>query len=257
MAHVDRPTLRFVVAAVCLLGAAAYARSDTGAVLQARVVAYASASAFAVLDPARKLKRVKLTGVDAPEKAQRFAPQAQQLASEHLGAGPVAIAVDAVDEEANRIHGRVAVDGRDLGLILLEAGLAWCDPADSARLPAALRSAYAHACEQAKSQRRGLWQDAHPVAPWDYRRIPRFDPPPRAEAGKHCRQTGSETLECDDGTRYRTSGRRVIGSDGTVYSRRGNTVTGSDGNRFEVQGNSIYGTDGSVCRVRGRSLDCH
>ena len=63
MAHVDRPTLRLVVAAVCLMGAAACARSDPGAVLQARVVAYASASAFAVLDPAHKLKRVKLTGI--------------------------------------------------------------------------------------------------------------------------------------------------------------------------------------------------
>lgn len=257
MAHVERSTLRLVVAAVCLAGAAAYAQSGAGSIVQARVVAYASASAFAVLDPAQKLRRVKLTGVDAPERSQRFAPQAQRLASDYLGSGPIAITVDAIDEENNRIHGRVSVDGRDLGLVLLEAGLAWCDPADSARLPPSLQVAYGHACKQAKRERRGLWQDAHPMAPWTYRRIPRFDPPASAEPAKHCRETRRETLDCDDGTRYRTSGSRVIGSDGTIYSRRGNTITGSDGNRFEVQGKSIYGTDGSVCRVRGRALDCY
>ena len=135
MTHVDRSILRLFVAAACLAGAAPHAHSDTRAILQARVVAYASASAFAVLDPAEKLKRIKLTGIDAPEKTQRFAPQAQRLASEHLGAGPIAIAVDAIDDD-QRIHGRVSVEGRDLGLILLGAGLAWWDPADNARLPA-------------------------------------------------------------------------------------------------------------------------
>jgi hypothetical protein len=222
------------------------------------VVAYGSASAFAVLDPEQKLRRVKLTGIEAPERKQRFAQQAQRLAADHLGAQPIAIAIDAVGED-NRVHGRVEVDGADLGLTLLEAGLAWCDPADSSRLPAALRSAYAHACDQARGQRRGLWQDAHPIPPWEFRKIPQFDPPPGAGAGagKHCRDIGYQTLQCDDGSRYRTLGSQVYGSDGTIYRRRGNTVTGSDGHHFEVQGPVVYGTDGSVCRKRGTRVDCH
>ncbi len=238
------------------VGSGAYALEGTREVLQARVVAYGSATAFAVLDPAQKVKRIKLTGIDAPEKKQRFAQQAQRLASEYLGTNAIEIAVDAAEEQ--RIHGRVAVDGRDLGLILLEAGLAWCDPADSRHLPGALQTAYTQACSQARSERRGLWQDANPVPPWEYRRIPHFEPlPDERSADRHCREIGYRSVQCDDGVRYRTLGARVIGSDGSSYSRRGNTVTGNDGNRFEVQGSTTYGTDGTVCRTRGRHIECH
>jgi endonuclease YncB( thermonuclease family) len=239
-----------------LIGAGAHAMERAHEVLHARVVAYGSATTFAVLDPAQKVKRIKLTGIDAPEKKQRFAQQAQRLASEHLGTNAIEIAIDAAEER--RIHGRVAVDGRDLGLILLEAGLAWCDPADSRHLPAALQTAYTQACAQARSQQRGLWQDAHPVPPWEYRRIPHFEPlPDERSAERHCREIGYQSVQCDDGVRYRALGSRVLGSDGSSYTRRGNTVSGDDGNRFEVQGSTTYGSDGTVCRTRGRRIDCH
>lgn len=57
----------------------------------------------------------------------------------------------------------VAVDRKGVGLALVEAGLAWhftrysSDP----KLAAAER--------EARAARRGLWQDASPMAPWDYR----------------------------------------------------------------------------------------
>jgi endonuclease YncB( thermonuclease family) len=240
----------------CFTGVTARAADTAREPVRAQVVAYASATAFAVLDPARKLRRIKLTGIDAPERKQRFAQEAQLLASQHLGAGPVEIEIDAIEDE--RIHGRVAVDGRDLGLVLLEAGLAWCDPADSGHLPAVLRSAYAHACAQARSERRGLWQDANPVPPWEYRKVPHFEPPAAERtAERHCRDIGYQSVQCDDGVRYRALGSRAVGSDGTVYSRRGNTISGSDGSRYEAQGTSLYGADGTVCRTRGRQTDCH
>jgi endonuclease YncB( thermonuclease family) len=248
--------LRTLCASLSLLSACAFAQTAPGESLQATVVAYASASAFAVLDAQRKLRRVKLTGIDAPEKKQPFAAQAQQLVSEYLGRTDITIAVDLVDAE-QRLHGRVSVEGRDLGLVLLEAGLAWCDPADSSRVPTALRTAYAQACEQARSERRGLWHQPNPTPPWEYRKVPQFEPLPGARADeRHCREIGYGSLQCDDGSRYRSVGSTVVGPDGTLYTRRGNTVTGSDGHRFEQQGSTVYGTDGTVCRARGRQLDC-
>ncbi|MCC7079751.1 MAG: thermonuclease family protein [Burkholderiales bacterium] len=244
-----------ICALASLASATVHAQPAAGETMYAKIVAYGSASAFAVLDAEKKVRRIKLTGVDAPERDQRFAQQAQRLASDHLGTGPIAITIDAIGDDA-RVHGRVGVDGGDLGLVLLEAGLAWCDPGDSASVPAALRNAYAHACTQARAQRRGVWQDANPVPPWEYRKIPRFGPLPERAQSKHCRQIGYQSLQCDDGTRYRDVGRRVTGSDGSAYSRRGNTVTGNDGNRFQIQGKSVYGTDGSVCRMRGRLVEC-
>lgn len=227
-------------------------------VLRAKVAAYSSGTSFAVLDAAEKLKRIKLTGADAPEKTQRFAAQSRQLASEWLGGGPIEITVDKTDKD-QRIYGRVTIDGRDVGLALIEAGLAWCDPADAASLPPQVREAYGQACALAKTQRRGLWQDTHPTPPWEHRKLPQFDPLPSANRspGKRCEDIGYQTLQCDDGKTYRSVGNQVISSYGTVYSRRGNSVTGSDGNRYEQQGTSIYGTDGTVCRSRGRRVACY
>jgi len=227
-------------------------------VMRGSIVAYNSGSAFAILDANEKLRRVKLSGVDAPERRQPYAAQAQQLASEWLGRSPFEIQVDYAGAD-QRIHGRVLRDGQDVGLRLLEAGLAWCDPTDSAKLPSELRDAYSRACAQAKSKQRGLWRDPNPTPPWEHRKIPQFDPLPSGGSTppKGCQEIGYQTLQCEDGKTYRIVGNQVLGSDGTVYSRRGNTTTGTDGSRYEHQGTSIYGSDGSVCRSRGRRVDCY
>ena len=226
--------------------------------LRVRIVAYGSGTAFAVLDDQEKLKRVKLSGVDSPERTQRFGAQARQLAGEWLGMGPIEIAIDRIDRDG-RIYGRVTVDGRDVGLELAKAGMAWCDPKDVSDAPQPIREGYEQACAQAKSQRRGLWIDAYPTPPWEHRKLPQFAPTPGAErpAGKTCQDIGYQTVQCDDGKSYRSIGTHVYGSDGSVYSRRGNTVTDDSGNRFEQQGASIYGTDGTVCRTRGKRIDCY
>jgi len=240
------------------MASAGVARATDQPPLRGKIVAYSSGSAFAILDPNEKLRRIKLTGIDAPGTRQPFGRQSLQLASEWLGQAALEIRVDKTAAD-QRIHGRVMRDGRDVGLQLLEAGLAWCDPDDSASLPDQIRETYAQACVQAKSQRRGLWRDPNPVPPWEHRRIPQFDPLPAGERApaRNCKEIGYQTLQCEDGRTYRIVGSQVIGSDGTVYSRRGNTVTGSDGNSYEQQGTSIYGTDGSVCRSRGRRVDCY
>jgi endonuclease YncB( thermonuclease family) len=239
----------------CIYSFPSYAADN--AVLLARIVAYGSGSAFAVLNQSEKLKRIKLSGVDAPERRQRFGPQARHLAAEWVGTGAFEITIDKTDEDG-RIHGRVVVDGHDVGFELIKAGLAWCDPADITEIPLTVREKYQQECVRAKAQRRGLWLDQNPMPPWEHRKIPQFDPLPGTErpAGRSCWEIGYQSVQCDDGKTYRSVGSQILGSDGTAYTRRGNTLTGSDGNRFEQQGTSIYGTDGTVCRTRGKRLDC-
>jgi len=222
------------------------------------MVAYGSGSAFAVLDQDEKLKRIKLSGVDAPEQRQRFGPQAKLLAAEWLGTGAFDVTVDRTDKDG-RIHGRVVVDGHDVGFELIKAGLAWCDPDDIAQVPPSVREKYQQECIHAKAQHRGLWLGQSPTPPWEHRKIPQFEPIPGTEAParRSCKEIGYQSVQCDDGKTYRVVGNRVLGSDGTIYTRRGNTLTDSDGNRFEQQGTSIYGTDGTVCRTRGQHTDCY
>ncbi len=251
--------LRLALACLSLLVCipCAFAQPTPSSLARAKVVAYSSGTAFAVLDATDKLRRIKLTGVDAPERKQRFAAEARALASQWLGSASIEIAVDATDKE-QRIHGRVTVNGNDIGLVLIEAGLAWCDPTDEGHLPPAIRAAYRQGCEQARSQRRGLWQEANPTPPWEYRKLPQFDPLPGAgkTSSRSCKQIGYETVQCDDGTRYRSVGNQVLGSDGSLYSKRGNTLSGDDGTHYTQRGATIYGSDGTVCRARGRQIDC-
>jgi len=248
---------RIIAALVVAVIVASFSNDGNAQSLHATLVSQSSGTAFAVLDSSEKLKRVKLTGVDAPERRQRFATESRQLASQWLGTKPIDIAIDGTDKDA-RILGRVVTDGRDVGLVLIEAGLAWCDPADDKLLSEQIRTAYRAACEQAKSQRRGVWQEANPTPPWEYRRIPQFDPlPAQTRAEKNCWDVGYQTVQCDDGKSYRSVGNDIVGSDGTVYARRGNTYTGNDGSRYNQQGPSTYGSDGTVCRSRGRQTSCY
>jgi endonuclease YncB( thermonuclease family) len=58
-------------------------------------------------------------------------------------------------------------DGRDLSLEMVKAGMAWHFKKYSA--DAALSSAE----EEARSNKRGLWQMPDPMAPWDFRKSKR------------------------------------------------------------------------------------
>ena len=71
---------------------------------------------------------------------------------------------------------------RDVGLAQIEAGLAWHFRRYAAEQPAARRQAFEQAEQRARRRRAGLWQDATPVAPWQYREQARINPRVRAPA---------------------------------------------------------------------------
>ena len=68
--------------------------------------------------------RVRLDGIDSPEAGQGFGQRAKQFASE-LAFGRTATVEKRDVDRYGRIVGRVFVDGQDLSLALVRAGLAW------------------------------------------------------------------------------------------------------------------------------------
>jgi endonuclease YncB( thermonuclease family) len=66
--------------------------------------------------------------------------------------------------------GRVLLDGLDVNLELLRHGLAWHYKAYEREQPPAERMTYAQAERSARERGVGLWSDARPVAPWDFRK---------------------------------------------------------------------------------------
>jgi len=73
-----------------------------------------------------------------------------------------------IDRYGRRVC-RVLVGGVDAGLEQVRAGLAWFFGRYAKELPPDRRQQYADMEAQAQAERRGLWADAAPVAPWEWR----------------------------------------------------------------------------------------
>lgn len=68
---------------------------------------------------------------------------------------------------------KVTVDGVDLGLALIQQGYAWHFKKYQRTQPKPDRAVYSEAEDAAREKRIGLWRDADPVPPWDWRKTNR------------------------------------------------------------------------------------
>jgi endonuclease YncB( thermonuclease family) len=69
-----------------------------------------------------------------------------------------------------RLLGTLTLDGRDLNLAQVRAGLAWHYKRYQNDQPPADRTSYAAAETEARTARLGLWREPNPLPPWEYRK---------------------------------------------------------------------------------------
>jgi endonuclease YncB( thermonuclease family) len=135
--------------------------------IQGKVIDIGWGDSLTVLDAQSKQHRVRLLGIDAPEKEQAFGPAAHQKLSALVFGKTVTIKYQKMDR-SNRPLGKVLLGTTDINLEMLKAGLAWYYANDS-DLPPGDRPLYAGAEREARSAGRGLWQDESPQPPWEFR----------------------------------------------------------------------------------------
>jgi endonuclease YncB( thermonuclease family) len=114
---------------------------------------------------------IRLSGIDAPEKGQPVAEESRQQLSE-LALGKTAVA-DCYKRQRRRQVCFVEVDGKDLGLEQLNAGLAWWYARYAHEQPLMQQMSYEAAARNAAAQRKGIWQDENPLPPWDWKKAKR------------------------------------------------------------------------------------
>jgi endonuclease YncB( thermonuclease family) len=131
-----------------------------------RVVSVADGDTITVLDDSKTQYKVRLDAIDAPELGQPFG-QASKKALSEMVFGRDVVVIRKTTDRYGRTVGHILVDGRDVNLAMLEAGMAWHykEYDKNKRL--------AEAESKARVDRRGLWTDRAPVAPWDWRRAER------------------------------------------------------------------------------------
>lgn len=112
--------------------------------------------------------RVRLAGIDAPEKDQPFGQDARESLAQRVLHRPVTIDLHKKDRYGRHVA-RVMQAGQDVNLAQVEAGLAWHYKAYAQEQAPAERARYAEAEDAARRQHRGLWSQPAPVAPWVHR----------------------------------------------------------------------------------------
>jgi micrococcal nuclease len=133
-----------------------------------KVVGIRTGDTLSVLRKGRVVQ-VRLYGVACPQRRQAFSTQARQFTRDVAFQQTVAVVVDAVAMDATNRRGQLIAavqlpNGRDLSQALVQAGYAWHD---TRYAPHDKRLAQLQA--EARAAQRGLWADANPVPPWDWR----------------------------------------------------------------------------------------
>ena len=111
-----------------------------------------------------KAEKIRLYGIDCPEKNQPFGKKAKWFASDLVF--KKIVEVKALNKDRyGRTIAWVYVNGTCLNEELLKAGLAWHYKRYSKEKNLSLLE------ERARVMKIGLWSDPHSIPPWEWRRL--------------------------------------------------------------------------------------
>lgn len=113
----------------------------------------------------RETVKVRLDGIDAPERRQPFGDKAREKLGE-LTFGKAVTVHSKGKDRYGRTLGTVLAGGESVNLKMVEAGLAWHYKQYSKDATLS-RAEY-----DARKAGRGLWGEKNPVPPWEFRKTP-------------------------------------------------------------------------------------
>jgi micrococcal nuclease len=134
-------------------------------IITGKVVGVADGDTITVLQDRTQYK-IRLYGIDTPEKSQDFGNRAKQFTSSLVFNNDVKVVQKDIDRYG-RIVGIVYVGDTCVNEEILRAGYAWvyhqyCN--------ASFCRTWTNIEKQAKNNRAGLWGHSDPIPPWDYRK---------------------------------------------------------------------------------------
>jgi micrococcal nuclease len=132
-----------------------------------QVIAIADGDTFTILTKDFQQVKIRLYGIDCPEKKQGFGNVAKQRLSELIFGKSVKLKITGLDRYKRSIAFVYDESGTCINEELLKEGLAWHF------LKYDNNPYWDDLEEQAREQKLGLWSMANPVAPWDWRKSKR------------------------------------------------------------------------------------
>jgi len=129
-----------------------------------KVVGVSDGETISVMRVGRAVK-VRLHGIDCPEKGQPFGKRAERFTSEMAFGMEVEVQIKTTDRYGRIVGEVILPDGLSLNKDLVHAGFAWWyrKYAPNDRTLKALEAG-------ARAKKGGLWADKNPIPPWEWRR---------------------------------------------------------------------------------------
>jgi endonuclease YncB( thermonuclease family)/methylphosphotriester-DNA--protein-cysteine methyltransferase len=149
-------------------------------IIEGKVVNVHDGDTITVLDSAGKKFHIRLQGIDAPEIKQAYGPESQKNLERMVMGRQVTIVWTKVDKY-RRTVGTIMLDGKDMNIEQVKAGLAWHFKKYADEQEPQDRVTYAKAEADARAVKLGLWQDPNPTPPGDFRvetKVARWGPAP-------------------------------------------------------------------------------
>lgn len=141
-------------------------------IFDAKVIAVLDGDTVLLLRGTQKVK-VRLVGIDAPEKRQPYGKRSRRSLCERVCGREVRVETQAVDRY-ERLLAMLTVDGINVNQEQVRRGMAWeYSHYHSDRELFAIQ-------REARQARRGLWADAEPQPPWQWRKDHPWQPAPVA-----------------------------------------------------------------------------
>lgn len=136
--------------------------------IEGRVVGVHDGDTITVFDSTKTQHKVRLAGIDAPEAKQAFGQASKKHLSDLVFDRDVTLDCGKTDKYRREVC-VVMVDGKDVNLAQVKAGMAWWYRKYQKEQAAQQRVSYEAAEANAKAGRVGLWSEAEPMAPWEWR----------------------------------------------------------------------------------------
>jgi endonuclease YncB( thermonuclease family) len=132
--------------------------------LSGRVVKIADGDTLTVLDKTNRQHKIRLAGIDAPEKSQAFGARAREALAAKVFGRDVRVEVIDTDRYGREV-GRIFLSRHYINAEMVREGFAW-------RYTQWDRAGEFSAAEaEARRYRRGLWAGRNPVPPWEFRKM--------------------------------------------------------------------------------------
>lgn len=157
--------VKFLALFIVLGCAQCYAYAE---LLSGKVVGVSDGDTITVLDSEKTRHKIRLVGIDAPEKAQAFGQVSKKSLSDLVFNKDVEISWDKRDRY-QRILGKVSLNGQDICLEQVKRGMAWHYKQYQRDQSQEDRIKYSLAERDAQKNRIGLWSDDSPIEPSRFR----------------------------------------------------------------------------------------